>query len=432
MPLFSSKIASILTLIGVAVGLGNVWRFPYMMGKYGGSAFLFTYLVFTVLFAVPALMGEITLGRATRQGPIGAFRSALGRTAGDIIGYLLTITILVASSYYAVVIANVFFAAYFSIRSGFSNDQIVQFSADLDRGNLQYSIGVVVILSAIFIIHRGLNQGIEWASKAFVPFFLIVIVFLIAYTLSLPGARMGLVSFLKPDFSQLIPINIFAALGQAFYSLSLGGTFMVVYGSYLSSEHSIMRISLWTAFGDVGAALLTSLFIVPTILIFQLDMTSGPTLIFETLPHLFSEIPAGRFVGSIFLVALGLVAFLSLVAALDVARSCLQDIMWIRWNRTSVIIGIGFIELLLSYPSALDANVVGLLDLVFGSGMQVLGSGLSVIAVAWGLKKALTRKELSTPSKDSHFSILFTWFQWIIPAVLLFVLIGYIYNTIQG
>jgi len=431
-PLFSSRLTTILTMIGVAVGLGNVWRFPYMMGKYGGSAFLIVYLIFTFLFALPALIGEITLGRATRLGPIGAFRKALGPSRGGIIGYVLMTTILVASSYYTVVIANVIYVAYFSIAHGFAADHLDQYNQGLGDGHLQYLISAGVVLSAVYVIYRGLKNGIERVSKIFVPFFLVVIVYLIYRTLLLDGAWDYLRSFLRPDFRLLTPVNIFAALGQAVYSLSLGGTFMVVYGSYLEKQTSIVGVARWTAVGDIGAALLTSLFIVPAVLVYQLDMTSGPQLIFSTLPRLFGEMTSGQLIGSLFLTALASVAFLSLVAAIDVAYTCVREIGTVSLDKKKILMAIGMVELILIYPSAMDVDLIGLLDMIFGSGMQLIGSGLAVMAVTWGLGKALTLEQISDGANNRGYGFFYNWMKWAIPLILLLVLIGYIYSTISG
>lgn len=431
-PVFSSRLTTILTLIGVAVGLGNVWRFPYMMGKYGGSAFLLIYLLFTILFAIPALIGEIGLGRATRKGPIDAFKSALGKNAGGVIGWLLLVTILMASSYYSVVIGNVFYTAYYSVFQGFVTGSNPAFTDGLSNGLTQYCLAIFLTGASLFVISRGLHKGIEWVSKLFVPFFLVVILILIYHALTIERSWEYMVDFLAPDFASLTMTQVFAALGQAFYSLSLGGTFMIVYGSYLREDASIPRIASWTAFGDIGAALLTSLFIVPTVLVFELDMTSGPTLIFNTLPHLFSQMPYGQFLGSLFMLALGLVAFLSLVAALEVAYTCLKELIGVVLPDYRLLLLIGFIELILIFPSARDSQVVGLLDLIFGSGMQVLGSGLALIALTWGLGKAATLLQLNGSLNHGTNDRLFYWLKWVIPTMLLLVLIGYIYNTIYS
>ena len=429
-PQFSSQLATILTMIGVAVGLGNVWRFPYMMGKYGGSAFLLIYLIFTLLFALPALMGEIALGRATRKGSIGAFRQALGPYLGRIVGYLLVITVLVASSYYVIVIANVLYTAYFCIVHKFQAENLNAFENALGNGVLQYSIAVLSLLASLFVLYRGLNKGIEWVSKLFIPFFLVVIIYLIGSAFSLEGAVRHFREFLNPDFAALKAEHIFAALGQAFYSLSLGGTFMVMYGSYLKQEEQIPSIALFTSIGDVGAALLASLFIVPTVLVFGLDLTAGPQLIFSTLPHLFMEMPGGQWIGFLFLLALSFVALLSLIAALEVATGSLQDVLPDYWNRTRILLAIGVIELMLSFPSAFDPKLIGTLDLIFGSGMQVLGSGLALLALCWGIGRIGTLKEIFGQMNFSWQNGYFSWIKWVVPCILLIVLIGYIYSSL--
>ncbi len=417
-------------MIGVAVGLGNVWRFPYMMGKYGGSAFLFIYLLFTVLFALPALVGEMGLGRATRKGILGAFQEALGPGVGKAIGFLLLFTVTIASSYYVVVIANVLFTAGFAAVVGFSAESMDLFEGQLSNGYLQYGIVLGTLLICLLVLARGLRNGIEWVSKMFVPLFLGIILYLIVNAFSLEGARAQFMAFLRPDFGALSAKDIFAALGQAFYSLSLGGTFMVMYGSYIKSEETLPKLAIWTGIGDVGAALLAGLFIVPTVLVFGLDMTAGPQLIFVTLPHLFIEMPGGAWIGFLFMVVLAMVAVLSLIGALEAAIGTIVEIPWIKWNRKQVLIGMGVLQALLAFPSAMQPNLIGWLDLIFGSGMQVLGSALALIAFTWGIGRLRATKELISTNTFTESTFFFQWVKWVVPLVLFVVLIGYIYSSI--
>ena len=416
-------------MIGVSVGLGNVWRFPYMMGKYGGSAFLIMYLIFTVLFAIPALMAEWALGRETRKGPIGAFSAAFGSGLGKPIGYLLILTVLVADSYYLVVIANVIFTTYFSLAHGFTEINMGLFQTQLGNGVLQYVIALATLVACLVVIYRGLNKGIESVSKIFVPFFGVVIIYLVINAFLLEGAPEKFAAFLTPDFSVIKAEQVFAALGQTFFSLGLGGTFLVIYGSYMQREQNLPRAAIATAFGDVGAAVLASLFIVPTVLVFGLDMSQGPTLIFSTLPELFNVMPAGRLLGSAFLLSLCMVAFLSAVAALEVAVGGLTDIL--KTSRTKIILALGVVELILMLPSALYPNLIGILDLVFGSGMQVFGSALAVLGVAWGLGKIKTLNQIFGNAKENLSNIYFVWIRWVVPASLLFILISYIYSSLK-
>ena len=200
---FSSHLTTILTMIGVSVGLGNVWRFPYMMGLYGGSAFLFVYLIFTFFFAVPAVTAEWALGRSTRSGPIGAFSQATNPVIGHIIGFMLLITVTVADSYYIVVISNVITTAGFSMFVGFDDATIPLFNEYLSNGLLQYGISMFILLVSVYIIYLGLNKGIEMTSKFIVPFFLVLMLYLIIHVLFFGNAIEHLTTFLKPDFSKI-------------------------------------------------------------------------------------------------------------------------------------------------------------------------------------------------------------------------------------
>jgi NSS family neurotransmitter:Na+ symporter len=414
-------------MIGVAVGLGNVWRFPYMMGQYGGSAFLVVYLIFVLVFAIPAVTAEWSLGRYTRHGPIGAMEKAFG-PFGRLIGYVLVLTVLIANSYYVVIVGNVAFSAIFSTLTGFTPETIPLYETLLGNGVLQASVALLVIVAAIWVIHRGIGKGIERVSMLFVPLFGVMIVTLIIMALRLPGATTALQDFLAPDFSQLTLTSIFAALGQAFFSLSLGGTFYLIYGSYLRDEENLPRTALATGIGDAGAALLASLFIVPTVLALGLNMQAGPSLIFETLPRMFSEIPVGRFIGTAFLFGLWMMAFLSTVAAFQVIVAALTDSFNLSLTKAGLIVG--GVEAVLMLPSALNPQIIGTLDLIFGSGMQMLGSGLTIIALFWGCDKAVAASQIFGGRTDGIRSAYLLWLRWIVPTTLGLMLVLYIADSI--
>lgn len=427
---FTSRFSTILTMVGFAVGLGNVWRFPYMMGEYGGSAFLIVYLVFTLLLAIPAMTAEWTLGRETRKGPIGALSSVWGRKWGKRIGTLIVFTIAISTSYYIVVIGNVAFAASFSILNGFTDSTFTTFEQQYSNGWLQYCFGIGVLCLIMVVLSRGLNKGIEAVSKLFVPFFALVIGYLVVNAFFLPGAPAKFAEFLKPDFSALEAEHIFAALGQAFFSLGLAGTIMVMYGSYMADDQNIPRIAAFTALGDVGAAFLASLFIVPTILVFGLDLSQGPTLVFATLPKLFSVMPGGRILGSGFLLALTLIAFLSALGAIEAIVGSISEELRVRAGRTRVIIAVLFVEAAVMLPSSLDPGIVGILDLIFGSGMQMLGSAIAVITVAWGLGQAKTNLQIFGKTRHGWHTTYFFWLKWAVPGVILVVLGVYVASNI--
>jgi len=425
-PLFESRFAAIITVIGVSIGLGNVWRFPYMMGQYGGSAFLVTYIIFTFLLGIPCLMAEWALGRETRKGPFGTFYLVFGNKIGKAVGSLLLFTVIIADSYYLVVISNVGFTAGFSFLSGFEGSNQKTYHTLLSSGILQYFIALVVLSLSLFVITKGLNKGIARASKIFVPFFILMTSFLIMYVLSIEGTWQHLIEFIKFDPEALSPEVLFAALGQSFFSLGLGGTFMLMYGSYMKNEHRIPANAFMTSFGDMGAALLASLFIVPAVLYFNLDMASGPGLIFDVLPELFNRMEAGRYIGGMFLLGLALVAFLSNLAALEVIAGSFSELGFVKITRKRVIIWLGIVEALLMIPSAFNPEVIGLLDLIFGSGMQTFGSLLAVVVLVWGLGKRRVLLQIFNSETAKPGTFFFHWTKWGVPLALLAILISFI------
>lgn len=431
--IFSSNTATLLTMAGAAIGLGNVWRFPYMMGSYGGSAFLFVFLLFMLIFAVPAITGEWALGRETRSGAVGSFAKAVGPFWGRIIGYLLIFGVLVANSYYLVVIANVVFSSFYSVTFGFSSETIPEYTKMLSDGVTQYSIAACLLLMALFVVYRGLNNGIEKVSKIFVPFFFVTMVLLISAVFSIDGAVARAAEFLKPDFASLTFKSIFAAMGQAFFSVGLGGTYILIYGSYMRSEASLFKGAVFTGISDTSAALLAALFVIPTILVFGLDLESGPQLIFVTLPHLFNQMPYGQIVGSFFLLVFSLVAFLSAIGAIEViVGGVSDDFDKNKLTRNRVIILFGLIELVLMIPTAFKPELIATLDLFFGSGLQVLGSCMALLALTWGLGRKKTLIQIFGREDGVVPSLYFFWLQWVIPAALILVLVGYVYGMVNG
>lgn len=429
---FSGRLTTILTMVGVAIGLGNVWRFPYMMGQYGGSAFLFMYLVFALLIAVPAMSAEWALGRATRQGPIGAMAFAFGDRIGRPVGIALLAGILIADSYYIVVIANVAWTGGFSLIKGFSPETMSSYHASLSNGVLQYSISIIIAAAALFVVHKGLNRGIELVSRLFVPLFALVMFYLVFHTLTLPQAIPKVIEFLKPDFSRIGPREAFAAMGQAFYSVGLGGSIMVVYGSYLKDDANLPRDALLTVSSDAAAALMASLFIVPTVLVFGLDMSSGPGLIFSTMPELFSAMPGGRLAGSLFLLVLALVAFLSAIAAIEVFVSGLSDPRQYRWSRGQLVVVTFVLLALMMIPSALYPPFIGWADMVFGSGMLVGGGLIAIIALTRGLGRITTAQQIFPRRVGFFASVSLFWLRWVIPLALVVVLGTYLFSLTSG
>lgn len=430
---FSSGLTTLLAMAGAAIGLGNVWRFPYMMATYGGAAFFIVYLLFVISLAVPALVGEWGLGRETRGGTIKAFTFGLGPRRGRILGYLLVVGMLIANSYYLVIIGNIVYSTYFSLFRSFGHDTLPDYVQGLQNGTIQFFCSLLVLLAVLYVSFRGVNKGIERVSSIFVPLFFLVILYLIFATLRLDGAVSHMWDFMRPDFSRLTATSVFAALGQAAFTVGLGGTLMVVYGSYMPNGNPLVRSSLLTVFSDTFAAVLVALFIFPTLLVFGLSMESGPKLIFVTLPHLFEQMLGGRVLGSLFFLALLSVAFLSGLAALEVVIASISDDQrFNRITRNKALVIFGLLELgLMAFP-AFNPELIAVLDMIFGSGMLALGSLIAILVFGWCINRSAAMQQISGGSTHWLFRVLYYWLRVVVPLMFIIIIIGFTWEAIAG
>ena len=413
---FSSRTGVLLTMIGVAVGLGNVWRFPYMVGRNGGAAFVLVYVVVVAVVGIPALMTEWTLGRHTRRGPVGAFAGA-GLPFGKAVGWFFFLVVAAASGYYTAVIGWVL---YFAVGSAASSIGVpLEASAILPPASgfdarsfgLQAVGTAAVILASAMVLSKGVRSGIERVSTIVTPLLFGVLLLLIVRAVTLPGAWSGVEWYLLKMAPGDIDAGVLlAAMGQAIFSLALGGTFMVVYGSYLPSGQDLRSGAIWTAVGDTGAGLLAGLAIFPAVFAFGLEPSAGPGLIFVTLPQVFAAMPWGSLFAVLFFVGLLGVAWLSAIAALEVLVAGLADTLQLP-RRTSIRIAAGGV-FLLSLPPTVNLELFVPWDLTFGSGMQTLGALLAAVTVGWAMVRAEALRELGSPR-------LYLWVKWAIPAFLI-------------
>lgn len=428
---FSGRLAAWLAMVGVAIGLGNVWRFPYMMGQHGGSAFLLVYAALALLLAMPVLAAEWALGRALRAGPVPSFRASFGRHAGLIIGVALVSAIVIADSYYIVIIANIVYTAAYGLVMGFGPEVSAGQAAGLNDGVLQYALALLVLAAVCWVMALGVRDGIERISRWFVPAFGVVVLYLVVNALLLDGVWDKLLVFLRPDFSLLGATDVFAAMGQAVFSLGVGGTIMLVYGGYLDRDTPIISTALATALGDMAGALLAALFIVPSVLYFGLDMAAGPGLVFSTLPKLFAVMPGGRWLGVAFLAAFVLMAFLSALAALEVGLVGLRDLSAGRWSRRRMAQILFAVEAVLMLPSALWPSIIGTLDMVFGSGMQTLGALAAVLALGWSASRSGAMGQLFAHGAGRWQSGFVFWLRWVVPAALLAIAVLFVHEHLR-
>ncbi len=332
---FSSKLGFIMAAAGSAVGLGNIWGFPYEVGQGGGAAFVFIYLLFCFLLCFPVMVTEIAIGRKSQKNAVGAF-NYLGFPKWNFIGKIGILCGILILSYYNV-IAGWAFGYIFEMAVGNFDigQQFNEYIIEIFQIGLY---GLLFMGGTALIVSKGIAGGIEKAAKLLMPTLLILMIALVIYSLTLENSLAGLKFYLIPDFSKITAHVIYNAMGQAFFSLSLGMGALITYGSYVSKKDNIVTSAIFITLADVGIAILAGLIIFPLIgFMTEGSMsiaTSGPTLIFVTLPQIFGTIGGvlGSTIGLIFFVLLCFAALTSTVSLLEVPVSYLVDEKKIKRN----------------------------------------------------------------------------------------------------
>jgi NSS family neurotransmitter:Na+ symporter len=433
---FGSRFGTIMTMIGVAVGLGNVWRFPYMVGKFGGAAFVLFYVLVAVVIGVPALMAEYALGRFSRRGTVGAF-AAGGFPYGRQVGWFFFCIVIAATGYYSAVIGWVLYYALGQGAQalGLSLDAAAILPPDhgfaLTSFLLQLGCTAAVILACALVLVKGLRAGIERASKIIMPALFLILVVLVVRSLTLPGAGAGVRWFiLKFHWADLTPSVMVAAIGHMVFSLSLGGTFMVVYGSYLGANENVARPAIWTVIGDTGTSLLAGLAIIPAVFALGMEPTQGPGLLFFTLPKVFAAIPLGWLFGLLFFAGLFGAGYLSDVAAFEVLVAGLTDNT--RLTRKRAVWVMAAAVFLIAIPPTINNAIFVPWDLTFGSGMQTLGALLAVLTVGWCMQRSSALAALSAQGEQPVPVWLYYWIRYGIPAGILTVGVWWLLTSVIG
>jgi neurotransmitter:Na+ symporter, NSS family len=437
---FSSRFGGLMTIVGVSIGLGHVWRFPYMVGKFGGAAFVLFYTLVSVVIGVPALMAEFALGRHTRRGPVGAFQLA-GMPMGKYVGWFLFFVVTAATGYYSAVIGWVMYytIGQVAVVAHVPFDAAAILPPDhgfvLKSFVLQMICTGIVIVACAAVLIKGVRKGIEVVSTVILPAMTIVTILVMIRSLTLPGAMAGVRYYLLEfRFSDFTANVMAAAIGHAIFALSLGGTFMVVYGSYLRDDEKLSRPALWTVFGDTGSSLIAGLAVIPAVFAFHLQPASGPGLIFETLPKVFAAMPVGWLFGSLFFISLLGAGYLSDIGAVEVLVAGLTDNT--PCTRKQAVWVMSAACFVLAVPPAINNAIFVPWDLTFGSGMQTLGSLLAVLTVAWCMNRTTALRELFGAGEQPVPMWLFYWIRFGIPVIILGVgvywLLTEVFRTISG
>lgn len=391
---WGSKFGFIMAAAGSAVGLGNIWRFPYITGKYGGGAFVLVYLVVVVIIGMSVMLAEFSIGRNAKLDAVGSFRK-LGGGVWPIVGWMGFICAFVILSYYAV-IAGWAFAYIFksfgglmaAAEAGKAADAFVGFISDPVQAVAYHILVMIVVVS---IVCKGISGGIEKSCKVLMPALFAIILILIVRSVTLPGSGAGLEFYLKPDFSKLSGEAILAAVGQGFFSLSLAMGIMVTYGSYISKDEYLPGSVRYIVCLDTLVAFLSGLVIFPAAAAFGIEAGAGAGLTFITLPAVFAKMPMGSIFSCAFFMLLFIAALTSAISLFEVTVA--YGIDQLKMNRMKASLVLGVLITLLGIPSALSQgavpiNIVGksfldVADFITNNVIMPLGAIFICIFVGW-------------------------------------------------
>ena len=400
---WSSKIGFILAAAGSAIGLGNIWRFPYTAGENGGAAFLFLYLLCILFIGLPVMIAELSIGRSTRKDPVGAFDALKPGSQWRIVGFMGVFTGLAILAYYCVIAGiTVGYIAKTVTRSASS------FSEYTANPAVTIPLLLLFMVLTVLVVQGGVRNGIERWAKILMPLLLVIMIVLIIRSVTLTGAGRGLSFYLKPDFSKVTGKTFLAALGQAFFSLSLGMGAMITYGSYLSKNDNIVTSAVFVSFFDTLIAVMAGLLIFPALFFAGVEPDAGPGLVFEVLPVIFAGLPGGTLIGASFFLLLAIAALTSTISLLEVVTAYLVDERHVlRKKAVWIVAAFAFV---FGVPSALSLGAVewlgnlplvgmsffGLMDWLFGNVMLAVGAVLISIFFGWAWKKTESTAEIET------------------------------------
>ena len=411
--LFGGRSAAILALAGSAIGLGNIWRFPYMVGQMGGAAFIIIYLVCCVLLSLPIFLAEAIIGHRTHAGTIGAMEQLAPGTKWKWLGLLTVFSPLIIVSYYSVVGGWSIDYLWRSLTVGFHIGEAggvsSVFSSFISKPWGPLVCHTLFLGGCAWIVSAGVKSGIERFNKVTMPLLFVLIVLIMVYSLNLPGARAGVDYLLKPDFSKITPSAVASAMGQSFFSLSLGVGTILTYASYIHQRENILATGLGTVGFDLLFALIAGFAIMPAVFAAGIEPGAGPGLIFETLPYIFAKMGASApwlssLVAVLFFVTIVFAAFTSAISMFEVGVAYLVEQKGLSRRRATLLIfactwALGALCSLsfgpLSGVKLFGLSIFSFCDMLTSNFLMTFGGLLFVLFVGWKMDRKAVRDEFT-------------------------------------
>ncbi|MFW5773051.1 MAG: sodium-dependent transporter [Tangfeifania sp.] len=405
---FGSKFGVIAATAGSAIGLGNIWRFPYVAGENGGAAFLIIYLAFIVAIGIPVMLSEFTIGRSAQKNAYGSFKKLAPNRPWYLIGLMGVVAAFMILAFYSAVAGWTLEYIYQSVINGFAGKSSGELSAMFSSftGSTWRPLIWFFVFMALtaFIIMAGVHKGIEKYTKILMPVLLVLLLALVIRSVTLPGSKEGINFLFKPDFSKITASTVLEALGQAFFSLSIGMGTLITYGSYIRKKDNLGSTAFSVAFADTFIAIMAGLAIFPAVFAFNINPNEGTRLVYITLPNIFQQMPGGYFFSLMFFILLGVAALTSTISVLEVIVAFFVEELQLKrkfatWLATASVSILG-IMCVLSSSTMADVKIFGLtvfdlLDFTSANIFLPLGGLFIVLFVAWYLGKKEAQKELS-------------------------------------
>ncbi len=434
---WGSKIGFILAAAGSAIGLGNIWKFPYLAGSNGGAAFVFVYFLCILILGLPIMIAEIVIGRHTQKDPVGAF-SLIGGGKWRGVGFLGVTAGFFILSFYSIVGG---WTLGYMIKSltgiipllGTTSAAETEFNGFIQSPVKMLFYHAVFMMATVLIVIRGIKEGIERWNKVLLPLLFVILLVLIFRGLTLEGSSKGVMFYLKPDFTKITVKTVIEALGQCFFSLSLGMGAMITYGSYLGKRDKILSASLEIVLLDTLAAFLAGLAIFPALYAVGMMPDKGPGLTFHILPVVFARMGFGSLFAFLFFLLLFIAALTSSISLLEVTVAYMTDEK--GWSRRKSVAVFGFLIFLLGIPSALSFNLLRDVKVFFGNTffdfmdklttIYMLPVGGLLIALCLGWKYGLDRTIHELDEDSSLYWLKETWafaIRYISPLILALIL----------
>lgn len=409
---------------GSAIGLGSLWKFPYVTGANGGGLFILAYLLFTFFVGVPIFIAEVMIGRAAQRCPVGTFADlAKSKKGWRIVGWSCALATFFVLAFYSVVSGWALNYAFMSLLGFMQGKDAEQIRGVFDT--LYHAGGLNLLLTALFlgitvgIVYRGIRKGIEFWSKILTPALLVILVGLFFYSMTLEGFGEAFRFTFYPDPSKLKPSGLIQALGLACFTLSVGLGILITYGSYMQRDADIPKTAFTIASIDILVSLLASLMIFPIIFSFGFSPEEGPGLLFKTMPVLFSKLPGGLLISTVFFFLVVFAALTSTISVMEVLTATASEMF--GWTRHRASLIMGGLVFLLAIPCALAGsgalfgnwsamygkNFFDTIDDLTFSYMLPINAVLIAIFAGWVLEKALRREEFSAGTRMGY--LLFPW-----------------------